>query len=77
MLTAFVIWRRFFCLPHFYKNTIFTSSLCHMEKKQLIEIICVIAGVSLVIKAVDYLQYFVSALFQLLGWVYYKKNTDT
>jgi len=48
-----------------------------MEKKQLIEIICVIAGVSLAIKAVDYLQYFVSALFQLLGqqgyvqWYYF------
>lgn len=48
-----------------------------MEKKQVIEIICVIAGVSLVIKAVDYLQYFVSALFQLLGergyvqWYYF------
>ena len=48
-----------------------------MEKKQIIEIICVIAGVSLAIKAVDYLQYFVSALFQLLGdqgyvqWYYF------
>ena len=48
-----------------------------MEKKQIIEIICVIAGISLVIKAVDYLQYFVSALFQLLGeqgyvqWYYF------
>lgn len=48
-----------------------------MEKKQLIEIICVIAGVSLFIKAVDYLQYFISALFQLLGeqgyaqWYYF------
>ncbi len=48
-----------------------------MEKKQLIEIICVIAGVSLAIKAVDYMQYFISALFQLLGeqsyvqWYYF------
>jgi len=48
-----------------------------MEKKQLIEIICVIAGVSLTLKAVDYLQYFISALFQLLGeqsyvqWYYF------
>ncbi len=38
-----------------------------MEKKQLIEIICIIAGVSLAIKAIDYMQYFISALFQLLG----------
>ena len=48
-----------------------------MEKRQLVEIICVIAGFSLGIKAVDYLQYFVSALFQLLGdqsyvqWYYF------
>lgn len=48
-----------------------------MEKKQLIEIICVIAGFSLALKAVDYFQYFVSALFQLLGeqsyvqWYYF------
>ena len=48
-----------------------------MEKKQLIEIICIIAGVSLAIKAIDYMQYFISALFQLLGeqsyvqWYYF------
>ena len=48
-----------------------------MEKKQLIEMISVIAGVSLALKAVDYLQYFISALFQLLGeqsyvqWYYF------
>jgi len=48
-----------------------------MEKKQLIEIICIIAGVSLAIKAVDYFQYFISALFQLIGeqsyvqWYYF------
>jgi hypothetical protein len=48
-----------------------------MEKRQLVEIICVIAGFSLGIKAVDYLQYFVSAFFQLLGdqsyvqWYYF------
>jgi len=48
-----------------------------MEKKQLIEIICVIAGVSLAIKAIDYFQYFISALFQLMSeqsyvqWYYF------
>ena len=48
-----------------------------MEKRQLLEIICVIAGITLGIRAVDYLQYFVSALFQLLGeqsyvqWYYF------
>lgn len=48
-----------------------------MEKRQLVEIICVIAGFALGIKAVDYIQYFVSALFQLMGdqgyvqWYYF------
>jgi hypothetical protein len=37
-----------------------------MDKKQLIEIICVIAGVSLAIKAIDYLQFFITMLFQLI-----------
>ena len=47
-----------------------------MEKKQLIEIICVIAGFSLAIKAIDYLQFFITGIFQLLqgqgyGELYY------
>lgn len=37
-----------------------------MDKKQLVEIICVIAGVSLAIKAIDYLQFFITMLFQLI-----------
>jgi len=37
-----------------------------MEKKQLIEIICVIAGITLFIKAIDYLQFFITGFFQLL-----------
>lgn len=47
-----------------------------MEKKQIIEIICVIAGFSLAIKAIDYLQFFITGIFQLLqgqgyGELYY------
>lgn len=47
-----------------------------MEKKQIIEIICVIAGFSLAIKAIDYLQFFITGFFQLLqgqgyGELYY------
>jgi len=38
-----------------------------MEKKQVIEIICVIAGFTLAIKAIDYLQFFITGVFQLLG----------
>lgn len=37
-----------------------------MEKKQIIEIICVIAGFTLAIKAIDYLQFFITGIFQLL-----------
>ena len=37
-----------------------------MEKKQIIEIICVIAGITLAIKAIDYLQFFITGLFQLV-----------
>ena len=37
-----------------------------MEKKQIIEIICVIAGITLGIKAIDYLQFFITGLFQLI-----------
>ena len=37
-----------------------------MKKKQLIEIICIIAGISLAIKAIDYLQFFITGFFQLL-----------
>ncbi|MCK4569684.1 MAG: hypothetical protein KAT76_05285 [Bacteroidales bacterium] len=37
-----------------------------MEKKQVIEIICVIAGITLAIKAIDYLQFFITGLFQLI-----------
>jgi hypothetical protein len=37
-----------------------------MEKKQIIEIICVIAGISLAIKAIDYLQFFITGIFQLV-----------
>ncbi|HSG67544.1 MAG TPA: hypothetical protein VK994_02475 [Bacteroidales bacterium] len=47
-----------------------------MEKKQVIEIICVIAGFTLAIKAIDYLQFFITGIFQLLygqgyGELYY------
>jgi len=47
-----------------------------MEKKQIIEIICVIAGFTLAIKAIDYLQFFITGVFQLLdgqgyGELYY------
>lgn len=47
-----------------------------MEKKQIIEIICVIAGFTLAIKAIDYLQFFITGIFQLLqgqgyGELYY------
>jgi len=38
-----------------------------MEKKQIIEIICVIAGFSLAIKAIDFLQFFINGVFQLLN----------
>ena len=38
-----------------------------MEKKQIIEIICVIAGFTLAIKAIDYLQFFITGVFQLLA----------
>lgn len=38
-----------------------------MEKKQIIEIICVITGFTLAIKAIDYLQFFISGVFQLLA----------
>jgi hypothetical protein len=37
-----------------------------MEKKQIIEIICVIAGIALGIKGIDYLQFFIIGLFQLI-----------
>ncbi len=37
-----------------------------MTKKQLIEIICIIAGIMLAIKAIDYLQFFITGLFQLI-----------
>ena len=37
-----------------------------MEKKQIIEIICVIAGFTLAIKAIDYLQFFITGVFQLM-----------
>lgn len=37
-----------------------------MEKKQIIEVICIIAGITLVIKAIDYLQFFITSLFQLI-----------
>lgn len=37
-----------------------------MEKKQIIEIICVITGFALAIKAIDYLQFFITGIFQLL-----------
>ncbi len=37
-----------------------------MEKKQILEIICVIAGISLAIKAVDYLQFLITGFFQLM-----------
>lgn len=47
-----------------------------MEKKQIIEIICVIAGFTLALKAIDYLQFFITGVFQLLeghgyGELYY------
>ncbi|MEN8225553.1 MAG: hypothetical protein ABFS05_09370 [Bacteroidota bacterium] len=47
-----------------------------MEKKQIIEIICVIAGFTLAIKAIDYLQFFINGVFQLIygqgyGELYY------
>jgi len=60
-----------------FKYDYIYTTINFMEKKQLIEIICVIAGISLALKAVDYLQYFISALFQLLGeqgyvqWYYF------
>lgn len=38
-----------------------------MDKKQIIEIICIIAGITLIIKAVDYLQFVVSGIFQLIS----------
>lgn len=38
-----------------------------MEKRQIIEIICVIAGFSLAIKAIDFLQFFINGVFQLLN----------
>jgi hypothetical protein len=38
-----------------------------MEKKQIIEIICVIAGFTLAIKAIDFLQFFINGIFQLLN----------
>ena len=37
-----------------------------MEKKQIIEIICVIAGITLTIKAIDYIQFFITGLFELI-----------
>ena len=37
-----------------------------MEKRQIIEIICVIAGIALGIKGIDYLQFFITGLFQLV-----------
>ena len=47
-----------------------------MEKKQVIEIICVIAGFTLAIKAIDFLQFFINGIFQLIygqgyGELYY------
>ena len=47
-----------------------------MQKKQVIEIICVIAGFALAIKAIDYLQFFITGIFQLVygqgyGELYY------
>lgn len=47
-----------------------------MDKKQVIEIICIIAGITLIIKAIDYLQFVISGIFQLIseqgyGQLYY------
>ena len=47
-----------------------------MQKKQVIEIICIIAGFTLAIKAIDYLQFFITGIFQLVygqgyGELYY------
>ncbi len=47
-----------------------------MQKKQVIELICVIAGFTLAIKAIDYLQFFITGIFQLIygqgyGELYY------
>lgn len=38
-----------------------------MNKKQIIEIICIVAGFALIIKVVDYLQFVVSGIFQLIS----------
>jgi hypothetical protein len=38
-----------------------------MDKKQIIELICIIAGITLVIKTVDYLQFVISGIFQLIA----------
>ncbi len=49
-----------------FYHCIYLSFSSYMTKKQLIEIICVIAGITLAIKAIDYLQFFITGLFQLV-----------